>query len=107
MNHDNDDHAPRRVLFPDLSDDEVGMALLAEEWDPARELPPLEPLCWPPEEAAAAAAVLRLGLWATRRAGALRSPILEALHALQGQILRVSDRRQRSAAARARSCAPR
>lgn len=100
MNADDDD-APRRVLFPDLDDDDVTAALLAEDWDPARELPPLEPLDWPPEEAAAAAAVLRLGLWAARRSGALRSPILEALHTLHGQILRVSERRR--AAARARS----
>ena len=106
MTHDTDNDdgqaAPRRVLFPELDDDEVVAALVAEEWDPARELPPLEPLEWPLQEAAAAAAVQRLGLWATQRAGALRPPILEALHALMGQIVRVADRRRQSASTRAR-----
>lgn len=90
------DNEPR-ILFPNLDDDEVRQALLAEPSDSARELPPDEPLDWPLQEAAASCAVLRLALWASLRGGALRPTILEALHTLHGQIVRVADRRQRRA----------
>lgn len=84
-------------LFPDMDDDDVRLALFAEPHLSAHEIPPDEPIEWPEEEAAASAAVARLALWASRRAGGLRPAALETLHQLRGLVERVASRQRKGA----------